>query len=265
MGIEESAEAIKKSAQLLLAECGLLEPPLDLDILYDYVKLERYGQFFQENYVWKKRNLSKDIRAILDVNEKLVIINYNAHEKQQYFASVHEVGHFVLPWQKDLLYFCSILDLNEKTRKLFEQEANLFAAEILFYSNLFTSESRDLPFGMKSVLILADRYGVSIEATARRYVERSLLPCALLVCKPIRNNSIDLLKPPSTELHYYHKSDTFMINFEVPQVFPSEHVISKTCSKFGDISYGELNVSGQILSRESLFTTYKILSLVSLK
>lgn len=265
MSICTSAEATKKLAQSLLAECGLLEPPLNLDVLYDKLKLERYSRLFQNDCVWQNYKLPKDIRAILDVNEKLVIINCGAHEKQQFFASAHEVGHFVIPWQRELLYFCSIWDLKEKTRKLFEQEANIFAAEILFYSDLFTLESRDLSFGMQSIIELAERYNVSLEAAARRYVERSHIPCALMVCDPINNSVIDLLAPPSTKLLYYHRSDSFNIDFKIPQIFPPEHVISRACSKLGDICCGELTVSGTTLYRESIFTKYKVLSLVSIK
>lgn len=265
MSIKESAKAIKALAHDLLNECSLKDPPLDIDTIYDYLELERYGQFFTETCDWKNQQLSQNIRAILDVNEKIVIVNYNAHEKQQHFASVHEVGHFILPWQKELLYFCSVWDLNEKTRKLFEQEANLFAAEALFYSELFTLESTDLPFGMHSIITLADRYNVSLESASRRYVEKSPFPCALLVSDPIRNNTLNILEPPSTKLLYYYKSETFKLNFRTPQIFPPGHVISKTCSKLGDISYGELNLAGKILYRESVFTKYKVLSLVSEK
>ena len=265
MSIKESAKAIKSSARRLLDECSLKDPPLDIDTIYDHLELERYGQFFTENCNWKNQKLTHNIRAILDVNEKIVIVNYNAHEKQQHFASVHEVGHFILPWQKELLYFCSVWDLNEKTRKLFEQEANLFAAEALFYSELFTLESTDLPFGVHSIITLAERYNVSLESAARRYVEKSPISCALLVSDPVRNNAQSLLDPPSTKLLYYFKSETFTLSFQTPQIFPPGHVISKTCSKLGDISYGELNVAGIILNRESVFTKYKVLSLVSKK
>lgn len=260
MGEQESVLAIIKTARDLLKECYFYEPPVNLDILYESVKLKRYGHFFDEGSTWSDYKLPRRIRAILDVRDQIVIVNYNAHEKQQTFASVHEVGHFVLPWQKELLYFCSQWDLDSKTRKLFEREANLFAAETLFLGDQFTQEAKCMQFGIAAIIYLADRYNVSLESAGWRYIEKSKLPCALLACNPIKSSN--LLEPPSTELHYYHKSESFPLDFVKGQQFPPHHVISKTCSNMGDIDSGKLHVGKIELGYESLYTTYKVLTIV---
>lgn len=261
MGYQQDISDIRKLANSLLLDCCFSEPPLNVDILYNYLKLTRYGQFFLDGTSWKGIVLPQKVRAILDVREQLVIINFSAHEKQQVFASVHEAGHYKIPWQKEILYICSIWDLDERTQKQFEKEANIFAAEVLFFSDLFTREANDLPFGMSSIIYLSNRYNVSLESAGRRYVEKSFFPCALLICKPIKSNN--LLEAPSTELIYYHYSDKFEIRFQKPQSFSPKHVISKTCTTSGDIYSGQLSVSGKKLNFESLYTTYKVLTLVA--
>lgn len=258
--MKEDIDGIKGFARNLLNDCELKEPPLNLDTVYQHLKLTRHGQYFRDGGSWGSIILSQKVRAILDVREKLVLINFNAHEKQQIFASVHEAGHFSLPWQKEILYICSYWDLDERTKKLFEREANIFAAEALFFSNLFIKEALDLPFGMNSVIYLAGRYNVSLESAGRRYVEESPYPCALLVCRPVKSDN--LLDLPSTELIYFPKSNTFKISFKKPQLFPPQHVISKACSSSGDIYSGYLIISGVKLYYESLFTTYRVLTLV---
>src|SRR5205807_1398731 len=45
----------------------------------------------------------------------------------------------------------------------------------------FDEDARDLPIAIKSAIFLAKRYGASVHATLRRYVERNTNACAVLV------------------------------------------------------------------------------------
>jgi len=76
---------------------------------------------------------------------------------------LHEAGHGVLPHQKkaySLIQECQEY-LDPDITDLFEREANVFAAEVLFQGKVFADEAHQSAFGMKVPLALAKKYGAS--------------------------------------------------------------------------------------------------------
>lgn len=132
-----------------------------------------------------KRALSK-VLGILDTAARIVYIDRAVSEVKQIFLKLHETGHGVLPWQKDI--YCAIEDckktLAPEVSEAFDREANAFASEVLFQLNTFQEEAADYEFGIRVPLRLSKKYGASVYSTIRRYVSASHRGCVVLVLDP---------------------------------------------------------------------------------
>jgi IrrE N-terminal-like domain len=115
---------------------------------------------------------SRKIRAILDRRERTVHVD-PAIENQgrRSFLRLHEVGHDLLPWQRELAYAEDDGTLSPYCKRLGEQEANQTAAELLFQGDRFRSMAAEYRIGIAAVGELAEEVGSSMRATLRRYSE----------------------------------------------------------------------------------------------
>jgi hypothetical protein len=132
-----------------------------------------------------KRALSK-VLGVLDAVGMTAFIDPKVHRSKQPFLKLHETAHAALPWQREL--YVGMEDC-EKTigpdiAEQFEREANVFASEVLFQLDSFTTEAAQCDFGLRVPLKLAHRYGTSVYAAVRRYVSTHRLACAVLVLDP---------------------------------------------------------------------------------
>ena len=118
-----------------------------------------------------KRAISK-VLGVFDAHERLVFIGRVLYEVKRTFLKLHETGHAVLPWQRDLYAVVedSEQELDPDIADLFDREANVFAAEVLFQLDSFIEEAADEPFGIRAPLGLKNRYGASVYASVRQYV-----------------------------------------------------------------------------------------------
>ena len=125
----------------LLDACDIKEPPTDGQLVFDFLKLER-NTLPREvvTTLSSTFNIDPKVQAILHLRERLVLIHPNLenHSERCTWASLHEVGHYVLPDHRELLFKCSWQDLNQLTQKRLETEANRFAADLIFQNELFT-------------------------------------------------------------------------------------------------------------------------------
>jgi hypothetical protein len=94
---------------------------------------------------------------------------------QQAFKRLHETSHDLFTWQhvddgRDG-FADDLWTLSPKTQILFEREANQGAAELLFQRERFAAVGSDYAVSGGAVIELAERFGSSIHAAFRRYVE----------------------------------------------------------------------------------------------
>lgn len=150
------------------------------------------------------------IRGILDREEKIIYLDLSQSKQRQGFVKLHEVGHDILPWQKEIM---ECLDddntLSALTKKEFEVEANYFASITLFQQDRFNKELERLPLSMDAPMHLAKHFGASNHAAFRRYVECSKKRCALLVLENISARG----KMPSCNVRDYFQSSKFTKDF----------------------------------------------------
>ncbi len=125
----------------------------------------------------------KKILGIIDFKKRTIYLDKSQPPNRQTFIKLHEVGHGTLPWQRELRegFGDDEISLNPDLNEQFECEANHFASSALFQLDRFDDDLLKMPLSFNSVRALAQKYGASIQSTARRYVARCPRRCALLV------------------------------------------------------------------------------------
>jgi hypothetical protein len=187
----ETSPEIVQAVRRLLNKCDIIEPPTPFARLLEYrrLALEETLEFTSPGLFSRaKRKLTKiataafqKIRGILDVKGRLVWVAPDLHRHRRIFVKLHELGHDVIKWHHDLFVVTSENDLRPDIRKVFESEANRFAAECTFQIDDMAKAHCGRRLDIADLGALACRYNASLTATARQYVSIQDLPVALLV------------------------------------------------------------------------------------
>ena len=147
----------------IVAAAGLVQPKESL--LADSV-LEHAPQHLRHAI----QQLSGRVRAVLDRTTHEVHVDPSIHNRGRVaFQKLHEVTHEILPWQQALAYADDDATLSPAARRLFEQEANIGAADLLFQNGYFNDLAERYAIGMTAILELAPIVGASGHATFRRF------------------------------------------------------------------------------------------------
>jgi Zn-dependent peptidase ImmA (M78 family) len=122
-----------------------------------------------------------------DKQSGFIVYNQNSPVPRRRFTISHEIGHFLLR-SHDGRAQCVLQDLSvvrsKDALKNREAEANRFAVELLMPEATFRRNVRSLGSPeIDHVVQLAERYGVSKEAAARRYAGVTDHPVALIFAK----------------------------------------------------------------------------------
>ncbi len=100
------------------------------------------------------------------------------------FAVAHELGHFELHRNRRSSFVCDQKALNEwfsqqELAKL-EVEANEFASEILLPEEFVRTDFTSASPSIQLLETVAEKYNVSLGATAKRFIDITPEPCALV-------------------------------------------------------------------------------------
>lgn len=132
------------------------------------------------------RSALSKVWGVLDVAAKLVHLDKLVPAYKVPFLKLHELGHGLLPWQRDIYAVTAdcAQTIDPEVSEIFERESNAFACEVLFQLDSFTVEAADSPFGLRTPLDLSKKYGASVYASVRRYVGTNARACAVVVLDP---------------------------------------------------------------------------------
>ncbi len=162
--------------------------PTDSRSLVDFLGLRSISTNFAETLP-EARTVSGDtVRALLDYQERLIVVDAALDVRRSRFSSLHEIAHYVLPDHQGQIIVCGERDLGFRAVRVEEREANAFAAELQFKGRRFKLETASLPISALTVKETARAFDASFESTARHLVETSLKPCLLAV---YANNGLD--------------------------------------------------------------------------
>ncbi|SCM82312.1 conserved hypothetical protein [uncultured Sporomusa sp.] len=141
---------------------------IDLDRVCDYLGIE-----LMEDDLGDKGIVSGCL--IKEGNSAAVLVNEHiAYHGKKRFTIGHEIGHFCIPWHVKTEYECRTADLEAfKSDKEEEFEANLFASELLFPTKAAVEILKKKEVSMHLTKIVADEYGLSLCAAARKLVEKT--------------------------------------------------------------------------------------------
>ena len=103
------------------------------------------------------------VRGILDRKARIVHVDHSIdNEARRHFIALHEVGHDLLPWQRDLGYADDDRTLAPGTRRVFEREANQCAAEMFFQGTRFAKIAANYAIGTAAIVDLHKMTGASL-------------------------------------------------------------------------------------------------------
>jgi hypothetical protein len=192
---QEYARVRQEAERLLRAADALGKFPTPVSVVMDAAKVTlAEDDVLDEGFLRSMRRkaggllrsaLSK-VLGLLDARERMVFIDRAVQAAKQTFLRLHETAHAVLPWQRTLYAIVEDGDreLDPEIAEQFDREANVFATEVLFQLDSFTTEAADHEFGIRTPLKLQRKYGASAYAAIRRYVSTSHRDCIVLVLEP---------------------------------------------------------------------------------
>jgi hypothetical protein len=187
----ESAAEVEHVVRNLLRESkamGVFPTPIDSIASYSNLVIDRQidlrnieAGFIPRNLEHLRAAMSK-ILGIIDRRQRRIYLDDSLPAPRKAFVKLHEIGHGVLPWQAiNAEYSDDEKTISPDVTEVFEREANHFASAALFQLDRFDEELNRLPLSFSSIRALSQKFGASVHATARRYVERCPKRCALLV------------------------------------------------------------------------------------
>lgn len=193
IAVPDSRDAITKEVKRLLRAAdayGRIPTPRE-DIL-NCAELVESGDLnlsdYEESFTRKAfgflHKAVEKVLGFLDYRIDLVYVDPKIHPNKRNFVTYHEVSHKILEWQRVIYTEDDTGTLSPECHNIFEAEANFGAAELLFQCERFEELARDYNISVASTLELANRFEASAHATMRRFVERNLRPCMVLVLKP---------------------------------------------------------------------------------
>jgi Zn-dependent peptidase ImmA (M78 family) len=212
--LKTSGESLshEEIAETLLEEAGaLVSLPTDETKVLDYLKLRQLSFDFggEPDFIQNAPLIPAHLRAALSVNDRVVVTHSELGPKRHRWSVFHEVAHFILPEHLDKIFLDTDKTLSLWTKSRLEREANSLAAELMFQGNRFTEESWDLPLSCRTVLDLAQQYDASYESAMRRYVERHVLPCAVIVYDKLPSSLGEDPEDAKYRIHYTVTSAPF--------------------------------------------------------
>lgn len=152
------------------------------------------------------RKLSGKLRGFLAAKHHVVWVDPDLRATQSRFVQAHEIGHHVLPWQREAYHADSVMQLRPDTKEQFEREASQFASDLLFNLDDFTRRASDGLLSLATPLELSNEFEASAIASCRRYVEEHEAACALIVFGQYETRS---LGRPGVRLLYGVESERF--------------------------------------------------------
>lgn len=191
VGLHEQRD-IDQLVDKILRDLGRPEPPLDLCLVRELLRLDRkyysstdigpLTEFAHRIKVAGKR-LAEDPGLILRVvkkaklsglwlpDDRKIFIDSEVPELKHRWIEAHEITHSFVPWHTEFLLGDNEVTLNPGCHEMIEAEANFGAGRLLFFGDQFSADAKDCAQSFKSVQTLKARYGNTLTTTFWRFIE----------------------------------------------------------------------------------------------
>lgn len=188
IGNQEAVD-IDRYIKRVLADLGNPEPPLNLALVREALKLDRryfqaddpgiIGEISHRLMVAGKQILKRpgiitdavrkaDLRAFYFPDSKRILIDQSVPKLKWRWTEAHEVGHSLIPWHEPYMFGDNYETLNPACRANIEAEANFAGARLLFLAGRFGAEARDLEPNFKNLQTLKKRYDNTLASSLWR-------------------------------------------------------------------------------------------------
>lgn len=155
--------------------------PIPLEELAGVVGIQRIDELVTEGFEGM-------LMTNPEKSQGVILVKANANLQRRRFTIGHELGHYLLPWHRQLKFSCTSENIRDSsaapnaTRGIeMEAEANAFASELLMPTAAFKKLQRAAGEpDIEQVVKLAAHFDSSIEATARRFMNLSDYPVAFV-------------------------------------------------------------------------------------
>lgn len=133
---------IKRKAEQFCEDNGIIDYPvkivglcnsLGLKVFEEYINPEISGLIVVDNKIWNKYG-----------TDKFIVVNLAESPERRRFTIAHELAHFVLHKQDNLLYAHRDIKENTGFQKGIEVEANYFATNLLMPEKLVRSRVEEI-------------------------------------------------------------------------------------------------------------------------
>jgi transcriptional regulator with XRE-family HTH domain len=188
---ERRAEIRQQTLRLLRKADCLHVIPTPLDQVMEVARLVSVGEVTLNDD--DRRRLRERFGSLVDtaisrlmgaihLRSREVWVAPDLHVLRKRFVIAHEIGHDVLPWQRDSIGYLEDEErLRHDVRIEFEREANQAAIELLAHGDRLNREADDSPLTTSSLAYLMNKYQISLQAGFRKVVEDSKQPAATLI------------------------------------------------------------------------------------
>lgn len=185
---------IDEQIEKIIRGLGNPEPPIDLRIVRDLLKLDRqfysstdHGfvsevfsrmkiagqQVFQRPTLLKEAIAKLSLKALYLPDSKRILLDADVPELKHRWSEAHEIGHSVIPWHEGMMYGDDRVTLAPSCHETMEAEANYAAGRLLFLADRFSEEAMSSPPSIPLIRQLSSHYGNTITSTLWRFVEQA--------------------------------------------------------------------------------------------
>lgn len=266
---EREAADIRTQVKKILNGLGNPEPPLDLRLVRELLKLDRQFYSTTDDGVLREmvskvtiagKQLLKRPSLLLEVvkkaqlsalwlpDRKRILIDSSVPLLKHRWNEGHEIQHAVIPWHGMYLMGDDDITLRPHCYAELEREANYGTGQLLFLMERFPLEAQDYPASLSSVQKLGKAFGNTITSTLWRFVEDASRGAAMVGVvseHPLHPSSaFDALAP----CKYFIRSPTFAAKFSsIDEITAFGHIAGYCTSARG----GPLGESEIILNDDN--------------
>jgi Zn-dependent peptidase ImmA (M78 family) len=191
---QRSVQDIDDQVAKVLRGLGNPEPPINLDVVRELLKLDR-GYYstsddglLRETFsrlkvagiqVLKRPTILADavktmsLKALYLPDQKRILLDRDLPLLKHRWNEAHEIGHDIIPWHEGMMLGDTLETLTPSCHEVMEAEANYAAGQMLFLAGRFVEEARSQAPSLDFVRELSRTYGNTITSTLWRLAEQA--------------------------------------------------------------------------------------------
>ncbi len=275
----------------ILKGLGDPEPPIDLRVVRDLLKLDRGYYSTTDDSLLRDlfsrmkvagqqvllrptlladavRNLS--LKALYLPDQKRILIDQDLPPLKHRWNEAHEIGHDVIPWHAGMMFGDTEQTLTPACHEIMEAEANYAAGQLLFLAGRFRQEATASTPSLDLVRRLSKSFNNTVTSTLWRFAEHGHgdRPMVVLVTGHPHLVRRKANFDPAAPCRYCVESPAFRERFGRLKETDLFALVASYCGAQGGGSLGQADVvlsnnNGEphVFSFETFFNTHEALTL----